>query len=127
MTYSCESTSVHCSSHKPVLVYTEAPVRGRPATMPASPSLPRLLCNKFLILLLFTQTPATWSKIKIPIGTIFSKAPDWVDVYDAMNLAMEGHTSSNSSVDFDMKFYVDNIDTIDAYKLTKIICKQVMT
>ena len=58
--------------------------------------------------------------------TIFSKAPDWQDVFDAMNLAMEGHhAANNASTDFDMKFYVDNIDTVDAYKLTKIICRQV--
>ena len=87
----------------------------------------RLLCNKFLLLLLLGCSPTgVWSKIKIPIGTIFSKAPDWQDVFAAMNLAMEGHSSANSSAEFDMKFYVDNIDTIDAYKLTKIICRQVL-
>ena len=32
---------------------------------------------------------------------------------------------NNNSADFDLKFYVDNIDTVDAYKLTKIICRQV--
>jgi hypothetical protein len=78
----------------------------------------------FLLLQLPEGRP-TASKVKIPIGTIFSKAPDWQDVFDAMNLAMEGHTSTNASNHFDMKFYVDNIDTVDAYKLTKIICRQV--
>ena len=79
----------------------------------------------FLMLQLLEFRP-TASKVKIPIGTIFSKAPDWQDVFDAMNLAMEGHhAANNASTDFDMKFYVDNIDTVDAYKLTKIICRQV--
>ncbi len=80
----------------------------------------------FLLLQLLEGRP-TASKVKIPIGTIFSKAPDWQDVFDAMNLAMEGHHAGNTSAatEFDMKFYVDNIDTVDAYKLTKIICRQV--
>jgi len=86
-----------------------------------------------LLLAVALEGGSNAAKLKIPIGTIFSKAPDWQDVFDAMNLAMEGHTSASNnataaaaaSTDFDMKFYVDNIDTVDAYKLTKIICRQV--
>ena len=65
------------------------------------------------------------SKLRIPIGTIFSKSPGWKDVFEAMNIAVEGSKDRNGSADFDMKFYVDKIDTVDAYKLTKIICTQV--
>jgi hypothetical protein len=90
-----------------------------------------------LLLLVALEGGSNAAKLKIPIGTIFSKAPDWQDVFDAMNLAMEGHTTAAAAnnataataaaanTDFDMKFYVDNIDTVDAYKLTKIICRQV--
>ncbi len=67
------------------------------------------------------------SKLRIPIGTIFSKSPGWKDVFEAMNIAVEGSKDRNGSADFDMKFYVDKIDTVDAYKLTKIICTQVRT
>jgi len=89
-----------------------------------------------LLLLVALEGGSNAAKLKIPIGTIFSKAPDWQDVFDAMNLAMEGHTTAANNAtaataaaantDFDMKFYVDNIDTVDAYKLTKIICRQVL-
>ena len=47
------------------------------------------------------------------------------EVINAMSYAMDSHTSSNRSRDFVLKFYVDKIDTVDAYKLTKVICKQV--
>jgi len=46
------------------------------------------------------------------------------EVINAMSYAMDSHTSSNRSRDFVLKFYVDKIDTVDAYKLTKVICKQ---
>ena len=47
------------------------------------------------------------------------------DVLNAMGFAMDSHTNSNRSRDVVLKFYVDNIDTVDPYKLTKVICKQV--
>ena len=86
----------------------------------------RLLSNKFLLLFLLSYAPPMCNaKLRISIGTIFSKSPGWKDVFEAMNIAVEGHKSRNGSSDFDMKFYVDKIDTVDAYKLTKIICTQV--
>ena len=78
-----------------------------------------------LLLVLVLSPGITSAKLRIPIGTIFSKSPGWKDVFEAMNIAVEGHKSRNGSADFDMKFYVDKIDTVDAYKLTKIICTQV--
>lgn len=83
----------------------------------------RLLINLVVVIVLSPET--TSAKLRIPIGTIFSKSPGWKDVFEAMNIAVEGHKSRNGSADFDMKFYVDKIDTVDAYKLTKIICTQV--
>ena len=65
--------------------------------------------------------------VSIPIGTIFKKRglEEMTEVFNAMKFAMDSHTSSNRSRDFVLKFYVDKIDTVDAYKLTKVICKQV--
>ena len=87
----------------------------------------KLLFNKLALVILFLSVPElTGAKLRIPIGTIFSKSPGWKDVFEAMNIALEGHKTRNgSTADFDMKFYVDKIDTVDAYKLTKIICTQV--
>ena len=65
-------------------------------------------------------------RLTIPIGTIFnSKSQDLNEAISAMSFAMQEHESSNRSQEHVLKFYVDNIDTVDAYKLTKIICKQV--
>ena len=66
------------------------------------------------------------SRLTIPIGTIFNnKNQDLNEAISAMSFAMQEHESSNRSQEHVLKFYVDNIDTVDAYKLTKIICKQV--
>ena len=83
-----------------------------------------------MILLIFLTSAvlsATTSRVSIPIGTIFKKTAmeEMNDVLNAMGFAMDSHTSSNRSRDFVLKFYVDNIDTVDPYKLTKVICKQV--
>ena len=70
---------------------------------------------------------ATTSRVSIPIGTIFKKTAmeEMSDVLNAMGFAMDSYTTSNRSRDVVLKFYVDNIDTVDPYKLTKVICKQV--
>ena len=66
------------------------------------------------------------SRLTIPIGTLFnSKDKDLIQAISAMSFAMQEHESSNRSQEHMLKFYVDKIETVDAYKLTKIICKQV--
>ena len=80
----------------------------------------------FLLSVFFSETIG---RVSIPIGTIFKKrgVEEMTEVINAMSYAMDSHTSSNRSRDFVLKFYVDKIDTVDAYKLTKVICKQVHT
>ena len=80
----------------------------------------------FIFLLSFLASQ-TIGRVSIPIGTIFKKrgVEEMTEVINAMSYAMDSHTSSNRSRDFVLKFYVDKIDTVDAYKLTKVICKQV--
>ena len=80
-----------------------------------------------LIFLTAAVLSATTSRVSIPIGTIFKKTAmeEMNDVLNAMGFAMDSHSNSNRSRDFVLKFYVDNIDTVDPYKLTKVICKQV--
>ena len=68
---------------------------------------------------------STGGRLTIPIGTIFNRNQNLNEAISAMSFAMEEHGSSNRSQEHVLKFYVDNIDTVDAYKLTKIICKQV--
>ena len=79
----------------------------------------------FLLSACFSETIG---RVSIPIGTIFKKrgVDEMTEVINAMSYAMDSHTSSNRSRDFVLKFYVDKIDTVDAYKLTKVICKQVI-
>ena len=65
-------------------------------------------------------------RLTVPIGTLFNnKDKDLKQAISAMSFAMQEHELSNRSQEHVLKFYVDNIDTVDAYKLTKIICKQV--
>ena len=82
-----------------------------------------------LIVILATLSVASsvTSRMQIPIGTIFKKTglEEMNDVFNAMSFAMDSHSSSNRSRDFMLKFFVDKIDTVDPYKLTKVICKQV--
>ena len=80
------------------------------------------------IFLLSVFSSETIGRVSIPIGTIFKKRnlEEMTEVINAMSFAMDSHTSSNRSRDFVLKFYVDKIDTVDAYKLTKVICKQVI-
>ena len=83
-----------------------------------------------MIILIFLASAvlrASTSIVQIPIGTIFKKTgmEEMQDVFNAMAYAIECHSSSNRSREFTLKFYVDKIDTVDPYKLTKVICKQV--
>ena len=80
-----------------------------------------------LIFLTSAVLSASTSRVQIPIGTIFKKTgmEEMQDVFNAMSFAMDSHSSSNRSREFMLKFYVDKIDTVDPYKLTKVICKQV--
>ena len=80
-----------------------------------------------LIFLASAVLSASTSRVQIPIGTIFKKTgmEEMQDVFNAMSYAIECHSSSNRSREFTLKFYVDKIDTVDPYKLTKVICKQV--
>ena len=41
---------------------------------------------QLIVMILLLQSQPGWTKVKIPIGAIFSKAPGWQDVFDAMNL-----------------------------------------
>ena len=67
-------------------------------------------------------------RLTVPIGTLFNnKDKDLKQAISAMSFAMQEHELSNRSQEHVLKFYVDNIDTVDAYKLTKIICKQVVS
>ena len=68
----------------------------------------------------------TGGRLTVPIGTLFNnKDKDLKQAINAMSFAMQEHEMTNRSQEHVLKFYVDNIDTVDAYKLTKIICKQV--
>lgn len=67
----------------------------------------------------------TGGRLTVPIGTLFNnKDKDLKQAINAMSFAMQEHEMTNRSQEHVLKFYVDNIDTVDAYKLTKIICKQ---
>ena len=58
----------------------------------------------------------------VPIGTIFSV--DYADVFTAMQFALEKQYNDSSHI-FQLKMFADKIKTVDAYKLTRIICRQV--
>jgi ionotropic glutamate receptor len=60
---------------------------------------------------------------EVPIGTIFSVWDSYKDVFTAMQYALERHTNDSGKM-FQFKMYADNIRTVDAYKLTRIVCRQ---
>ena len=82
--------------------------------------------KSFVLLASLAFSPCL-AQIQIPIGTIFKKTgmEEMNDVFNAMSFAIDSHSGSNRSRDFMLKFFVDKIDTVDPYKLTKVICKQV--
>ena len=49
---------------------------------------------------------------------------DYTEVFTAMKYALERQFNESKN-DFKFKFTLANIDTVDAYKLTRIICRQV--
>jgi hypothetical protein len=75
-------------------------------------------------LLSVTSPSLVAAEEEIPIGTILSQWDDYREVFTAMQFALEQqHNKSNKL--FHFKLYADNIKTVDAYKLTRIICRQV--
>ena len=61
---------------------------------------------------------------EIPIGTILSLWDDYKEVFSAMQFALQQQHNQTNQL-FHFKLYADNIKTVDAYKLTRIICRQV--
>ena len=61
---------------------------------------------------------------EIPIGTILSLWDDYKEVFSAMQFALEQQHNQTNRL-FHFKLYADNIKTVDAYKLTRIICRQI--
>jgi len=63
---------------------------------------------------------------QIPIGTFFSMwDSDYKDEFTAMQYALERQHNDTERI-FQFKLFADNLKTIDAYKLTRIICRQVV-
>eukprot|EP00094_Tigriopus_californicus_P004677 TCALIF_04499-PA protein Name:"Similar to GluRIA Glutamate receptor 1 (Drosophila melanogaster)" AED:0.23 eAED:0.23 QI:77/0.88/0.9/1/1/0.9/10/441/909 len=59
----------------------------------------------------------------IPVGTILSLWEDYKEVFTAMQFALEQQHNQTNKL-FQFKLFADNIKTVDAYKLTRIICRQ---
>lgn len=57
----------------------------------------------------------------IPIG--ISVWDSYADVFTAMQYALEKHTNDTAKM-FQFTVYADRIRTVDAYKLTRIVCRQ---
>ena len=51
---------------------------------------------------------------------------DYKDEFTAMQYALERQHNDTERI-FQFKLFADNIKTVDAYKLTRIICRQVST
>ena len=56
--------------------------------------------------------------------TSSSKWADYTDIFTAMKFALETQYNQSKN-DFKFRLTLANIDTVDAYKLTRIICRQV--
>ena len=69
------------------------------------------------------QALATAKAEDIPIGAIYSMWSDYSDVFTAMKFALERQYNESKN-DFKFHLTLANIDTVDAYKLTRIICRQ---
>ena len=64
------------------------------------------------------------NRLQIPIGTFFSMwDSDYKDEFTAMQYALERQHNDTERL-FQFKLFADNIKTVDAYKLTRIICRQ---
>ena len=71
----------------------------------------------------FALSPARAAE-EIPMGIILSQWGDYREVFTAMQFALEQQHNRTNKI-FQFKMFADNIKTVDAYKLTRIICRQV--
>jgi len=65
---------------------------------------------------------------QIPIGTFFSMSDsnkNYKDEFTAMDYALERQHNDTERL-FQFKVFADTIKTVDPYKLTRIICRQVV-
>lgn len=74
-----------------------------------------------LIVLLHTWSVRANPVEQIPIG--ISVWDSYSDVFTAMQYALERHTNDSAKA-FQFNVYADRIRTVDAYKLTRIVCRQ---
>ena len=84
---------------------------------------------KFLTLLIISL-PIIHST-DVPIGTIVSDWSEYSGVFSAINIALaEQQKVNKNNVNrtlnpFQFRVFADRIKTVDAYKLSKLICRQV--
>ena len=55
----------------------------------------------------------------------YSNWADYTDIFTAMKFALESQHNQSKN-DFKFHLTLANIDTVDAYKLSRIICRQVV-
>ena len=94
----------------------------------------KMMFSALLLALLASIAPGKAEEI--PVGTIVSDWSEYSGVFTAINIALAqqqqqiaangGSGGGNSSKFFTFKLWADRIKTVDAYKLSKIICRQVI-
>ena len=62
-------------------------------------------------------------KVRIYILIEEPSSKSYSDVFTAMQYALEKHTNDSNKL-FQFTIYADRIRTVDAYKLTRIVCRQ---
>lgn len=63
---------------------------------------------------------------EVPVGLIVSNWKEYNSVFPAINFALaEQHANNGSGRGPQLKLWADRIKTVDAFKLSKIICDQV--
>lgn len=81
---------------------------------------------KYLIPLTLLTLVVAASSDEIPIGYIVSDWNEYSGVFSAIKIALNQHRHNASlSKDFTFMLFADRIKTVDAFKLSRIICRQV--
>ena len=62
---------------------------------------------------------------EVPLGLIVSDWSEYGGVFSSINIALSNEHNNRTKNTFQFKLWADRIKTVDAFKLSKIVCRQV--
>ena len=94
-------------------------------TSRSGPFIGKLITDRYFYNYSFRDTLLVINACKYSVLSIFySNLPGYTDAFTAMKFALESQRNQSKN-DFKFLLTMAKIDTIDAYKLSRIICTQV--